>query len=287
VAYRCKDVKRLRALSSRNPAISLLLGAGLMAIGVFLPWLREVGPGGPPSTESGIQFTGISLLVMAGLMATLACFYLAGRRQIGLRIAILGLTVVTGLSLLFTMNGIGLPISGAGISISYDVGLYLVVLGELLFFVGAVLTFRVRDASQPVAQARSAVVIDKLLATGSTATDSRTSRLAQWSVKIFAASAVGFVAGYLGLGAVVGKPLVGLVVAAILLLSGGGSIGAVITGHMARSQMRNSLAPGRRHATIGMVGGYVVLGIFLVTLPVTLFALAYSMCNPQLVGDCS
>lgn len=280
-------MERLRAQNLRNPAISLLLGAGLIIIGVFLPWLREVGPGGPPSTESGLHFTGITLVVIAGIVATLACFYLAGRRLGGLRIAILVLTVVSGLFLLFTMNGIGLPISGAGISITYDVGFYLVVLGELLLFLGAVLAFRVRGARQPVAQTGSAVTTDKLLAAGSTATDSRTNRLAQLSLKIFAASAVGFVAGFLGLGAVVGKPLIGLLVAGILLLSGGGSLAAVITGHMARSQLRNSSGPGQRNATIGMVGGYVVLGIFLVTLPISLFGLAYSLCNPQIVGECS
>ena len=65
------------------------------------------------------------------------------------------------------------------------------------------------------------------------------------------------------------------------------SIAAVASGHIARALGRQSVQTGPRQATFGLVSGYVCIVLLLVTLPITLFILAYLGCQSQGVGACS
>jgi Domain of unknown function (DUF4190) len=84
-----------------------------------------------------------------------------------------------------------------------------------------------------------------------------------------------------------GQHVLGFFLAGGLLLSAVAGLGAVVMGHIARSQLRRSANEGRSQATFGIVGGYLLLAALMISVPITLFALAYTQCNPQIAGDCN
>jgi hypothetical protein len=65
------------------------------------------------------------------------------------------------------------------------------------------------------------------------------------------------------------------------------SIAAVASGHIARQRTQLSAQTGPRPATFGLIAGYACIVLLLVTLPLTLFELAYLGCATQGFGACS
>jgi hypothetical protein len=95
--------------------------------------------------------------------------------------------------------------------------------------------------------------------------------LASWV--IFVACTVLILASAKSVDFLVGQAAAGFVFAALLLLCGGGAIATIVTGHLARREIRHSGEYGWAHATLGLIAGYLLLGGFLVTLPLDFLAI--------------
>ena len=66
------------------------------------------------------------------------------------------------------------------------------------------------------------------------------------------------------------------------------SVAAIVSGHLARGQIRRSKAQaGKGLALAALVAGYGCVAIAVLTLPLTLFMLAYLGCQYQGPGSCS
>ena len=84
-----------------------------------------------------------------------------------------------------------------------------------------------------------------------------------------------------------GRHLLGLIVGLLLVMSLTAGVAAVITGHMSMRQIRRLGAKGVGMARTGLISGYLFLAVFVLSFPLTSFALLYTQCNPQAIGDCS
>ena len=113
--------------------------------------------------------------------------------------------------------------------------------------------------------------------------------LALWSAGLTAGAWIGYGLCVLFLlsGSSTGQHVTGFFLAGGLLLSSAAGVAGVVTGHIARSQLRSSADEGRSQATFGIVGGYLFLAVLVISAPINLFALAYTQCNLQLGGDCN
>jgi hypothetical protein len=131
----------------------LLVGAGLIGVGMFLPWQRTVEQGGQTSTQSGIHLAGTMLLIIAAAMALFAVAYLTGRGGIGLKVIILFLGLICVVSILLAVNAIGLPETTDIISFSFDIGFYIIAVGTVVFLAGTVLAFKEHGPRRPDADA--------------------------------------------------------------------------------------------------------------------------------------
>jgi hypothetical protein len=124
---------------------SLLVGAGLIGVGMFLPWQRTVEQGGQTSTQSGVNLAGTTLLMIAAAMAVFAMAFLTGRGGRGLKVIMLFVALIGLVSVLLAVNAIGLPETTDFISFSFDIGFYMIAIGTVMFLAGTVLAFKVRS----------------------------------------------------------------------------------------------------------------------------------------------
>jgi hypothetical protein len=136
-------------LTTERVGASLLVGAGLIGVGMFLPWQRTVEQGGQTSTESGFHLAGTTLLIIAAAMAVFAAAYLTGRGGIGLKVIMLVVGLICVVSVLLAVNAIGFPETTDIISFSFDIGFYIIAIGNLVFLAGAVLAFMEHRPRRP------------------------------------------------------------------------------------------------------------------------------------------
>jgi hypothetical protein len=132
---------------------SLLVGAGLIAVGMFLPWQRTVEQGGQTSTQSGVHLAGATLLIIAAAMAVFAAAFLTGRGGTGLKVIMLFVGLICLVSVLLAVNAIGLPETTDIISFSFDIGFYMIAAGTVVLLAGTVLAFKEHGPRRPDAEA--------------------------------------------------------------------------------------------------------------------------------------
>lgn len=136
-------------LTRARVGASLLVGAGLIGVGMFLPWQRTVEQGGQTSTQSGIHLAGTTLVIIAAAMAVFATAYLSGRGGTGLKVTMLFAALVCLVSVLLAVNSIGLPETTDIISFSFDVGFYMIASGTLVLLAGTALAFKEHSPWKP------------------------------------------------------------------------------------------------------------------------------------------
>ena len=140
-------------LTRRRVGASLLFGAGLIGVGMFLPWQRTVEQGGQTSTESGVHLAGTTLLIIAAAMAVFAAAFITGRGGTGLKVIMLFVGLICLVSVLLAVNAIGLPETTDIISFSFDIGFYMIAAGTVVLLVGTVLAFKEHGLQRPDAEA--------------------------------------------------------------------------------------------------------------------------------------
>ena len=140
-------------LTRRRVGASLLFGAGLIGVGMFLPWQRTVEQGGQTSTESGVHLAGTTLLIIAAAMAVFAAAFITGRGGTGLKVIMLFVGLICLVSVLLAVNAIGLPETTDIISFSFDIGFYMIAAGTVVLLAGTVLAFKEHGLQRPDAEA--------------------------------------------------------------------------------------------------------------------------------------
>jgi hypothetical protein len=135
-------------MTRRRIGASLLVGASMVGIGMFLPWQRTVEQGGQTFTQPGIHLAGSTLLIIAAALAVCTAAYLTGHGRTGLKVTMLFLALAGVVSVLLAVNSIGLPETTDLISFSFDIGFYLVAVGTVVLVVGSALALGSRTEKE-------------------------------------------------------------------------------------------------------------------------------------------
>lgn len=147
-------------LTGRTLGYILLGGAGAMALGMLLPWVKVSAPILGTITKALIDGDGKLLLVLAAAIAVGAYFYLTARFSLGVRILLGSAAVLSAgfmiLELINTQRILGEmgssmsalkdnPFGAAfasAISYGFDIGAYLASIGTLAVVAATVLIFK-------------------------------------------------------------------------------------------------------------------------------------------------
>jgi hypothetical protein len=208
-----------------------------------------------------------------------------------LKLALLTLPLLNGFLLFWAVVGHGFPETNEYFSSSFDIGFYAMSLATILILVAAILLLTqpsgstLGEGAAPFAPAVSPAIRSAINTHGRESLNEQTAgsvpplnRRAVWSGALGVACWLCFI-GYVE--AVGHSPELNTILPFLgtLVLCITSSLGAVISGGIARSQIRRSTEAGSDIAMFGVIAGYICLLLTLVTLPIALFGVAQLGCN--------
>jgi len=129
-------------VTNKTGPIVTLTGAGLAIIGALLPWATVSSVFGTVSV-TGTDGDGVIVLVVSAIIALLATLELTSRSGRELRIGSALLAALVGIVALVDYNNIAdhvasTDLEGVGVA-TIGVGLYVVLLGAAVAFIGALI----------------------------------------------------------------------------------------------------------------------------------------------------